>query len=98
MPTPFASDAHAFLQEHARVFTCKGQKFSAILDQPDVLAAAGGVNSVSSNRQITYATDCITLKRGDVLVGAGGNWELREVPMVMDDGVFTQAIISKKSA
>ena len=97
MPTPFASDAHAFLQEHAQVFTCNGKSFRAILDQPDVLAAAGGVNSVSSSRQITYAADCITLKRGDALAGAGGNWELREVPMVMDDGVFTQAIISKKS-
>lgn len=95
MSTPFASDAHAFLQEHAQVFTCKGQKFSAILDQPDALAAAGGVNSVSSNRQLTYATDCITLKRGDKLSGAGGNWELRDVPMVIDDGVFTQAILSK---
>lgn len=95
MPTPFASDAHAFLQEHAQVFTCNGQKFSAIFDQPDVLAAAGGVGSVSSSRQLTYATDCITLKRGEKLAGAGGNWEVRDVPMVIDDGVFTQAILSK---
>jgi hypothetical protein len=95
MPTPFAADAHAFLQEHAQDFTFAGRSFRAILDQPDVLAGAGGVSGVSRSYQLTYATGCVTLKRGDVLSGAGGNWEVREVPMAIDDGVFTQAVLSK---
>lgn len=96
MPTPFAFDAHAFLQEHAQVFTSAGKSFRAILDMPDALVAAGGASSVSSNRQITYASDCITLKMGDLVAGAGGNWRVNEVPMVIDDGVFTQAMLRKQ--
>lgn len=98
MPTPFAADAHAFLQEHAQVFTSAGQPFRAILDMPDALIAAGGVSSVSSNRQITYASDSITLKMGDAVIGAGGTWKVNEVPMVLDDGVFSQAMLKKQGA
>lgn len=97
MPTPFAADAQAFLQEHAQVFTFAGNSFRAILDMPDAMAAAGGASSVSSNRQITYASDSVALKMGDVVVLNGVNWKVREVPMVQDDGVFTQAILSRTS-
>lgn len=98
MSTPFAAEAHAFLQEHAQAFTCKGKSFRAILDTPDALASAGGAGSVTSARQITYATDCITLKKGDAVSGAGAHWKVNEVPMVMDDGVFTQAMLAKGAA
>jgi hypothetical protein len=93
----FAADQSAFLADFGQDFAkAGGGTFRAILDQPDDVVNAGGVGSVSRQYQLTYATNDATLTRDDIVTSCGANYKLREPPMQIDDGAFTQVMVSRQ--
>jgi len=95
MNAAFAPDLPAFLADFGQDFAkVGGGTFRAILDQPDDVVSAGGMGSVSRQYQLTYATSAVTLNRDDLVTSGATTFKLREPPMQIDDGAFTQAMVS----
>lgn len=69
--------------------------FKALFDQPDALRQLADVTGVSRDYLLTYATADVTLKRTDSVLVEGVEYQVREVPRLIGDGVFAEATLSK---
>jgi hypothetical protein len=88
-------DLGAFLADFGVPCVFGAQQFLALLDQPDEILELPRAAAHSRQYLITYRTAQATLARGDAGSVEGAAYTVREAPRQVDDGAFTQALLSK---
>lgn len=88
-------DLGAFLADFGVPCVAGAQQFLALLNQPDELVNLPRASATSREYLITYRTADVTLTRGQAVTVGGVDYAVREVPRQVDDGAFTQALLSK---
>lgn len=84
-----------FLSDFGLVFVKNTIMFKALLDMDDELMNLYDVSSKNDMYQLTFATNDIALKVGDVVTQGSTAYKVREPSRKVSDGVFSTAILTK---
>lgn len=88
-------DLGAFLADFGVPCVFGAQQFQALVDQPDELVNLPRASGHSREYLITYRTAEATLTRGQAGTVAGVAYTVREAPRQVDDGAFSQALLTR---
>lgn len=88
-------DLAAFLADFGVTCVANGVTFSAIFDMPDSEFSIGNGSMQSREYKITYQTTAVTLKSTDAVMVNGTAYFVRSYPNTIDDGVWSEAMLSK---
>lgn len=94
---PFAETPAVFLADFGVPCVANGRSFTGILDTPDDMLNAAGVNYLSTGYLLTMRTLDATaagLLSGNTVTVNGVAYVARDV-MLVDDGTFTHVNLSK---
>jgi len=91
----FTEDSSQFLADFGVSCNANGVDFLALFDIPDNDFHVGNATFQSREYKITYLTSAINLKTADVVTINGDGYFLRNYPNTVDDGNWTEAMLSK---
>lgn len=92
----FDDSADAFLADFGRECIFGAVTFLGILDKPDEEIGLGSTSAQTRQYKLTYATAAVSLKRESVVLIGADEYEVRNAPNTIDDGLFSEAELTKK--
>ena len=91
----FVEENSQYLADFGVSCVANGVTFLANFDMPDDDFNVGNSAFQSREYKLTYPTSIVTLKTADVVTVAGAAYFVRNYPNTIDDGVWSEAMLSK---